>query len=232
MFQIEQALEAWKIRIGQSEAIRPIDLAELEQHVRDSVAHLVTTSLSDEEAFLVAIHRVGEPNQIASEFKQVNGAHIWGQRVFWMIAGFIFFVLWKLVIRSVTLSSQAMIALVGGSGTSMGTVASIVSALCWIGLAIAIYRWAITEREPSSLHELLSRPRMQVLSLVAGAVVVLSAFLIFAGRLVVARYVPVSEVGKSAEIMALSNELLELVAPATFLWVMWNLQRKFVHADS
>jgi hypothetical protein len=225
MFQIEQALEAWKIRIGQSEAIRPIDLAELEQHVRDSVAHLVTTGLSDEEAFLVAIHRVGEPNQIASEFKQVNGAHIWGQRVFWMIAGFLFFGLCGLVIHSIALSSQAITALVGGSGNSMGMMASIVSALCWLGLIIAIHQWTHKQREAATLQELLSRQHVRTLSFVAGAAVVLSAVLTFIGRVGVARYAQVTELGKSSLIWAVTNELLEFLVPAAFIFVLWQLQR-------
>lgn len=232
MFQLERELDAWKQALGQSDAMHSHDIAELEQHVRDSVAHLVTTGLSEEEAFLVAIHRVGESDHIAREFSQVNGAYIWGQRVFWMIAGFLFFQLSSLAIVSATWASQILVALAGGSGASMGMVASAITALCWFGLAIAMYRWALQQREATSIRELFNRRRVRMVALMSGAAIFVGAFLTFTGQLFVVRITPVNEFGTSALILGWTNLLLTLLTPMAFFLVMWKLQQKFVHVDS
>src|SRR4051812_32593541 len=91
MFQLEHELQEWTNHFCQMEAMRSSDIEELEQHVRDSIAVLTTKGLSEEEAFLIATHRVGQSGQVGREFGKVNGGHVWRQRVFWMIAGVLFF---------------------------------------------------------------------------------------------------------------------------------------------
>ncbi len=91
MFELEYELQEWKKCIEQMETTHIHDAEELEQHLRDSISDLKGIGLSEYESFLIATHRVGEPDTIGREFGKVNGGHVWGQRMFWMLSGFLFF---------------------------------------------------------------------------------------------------------------------------------------------
>ena len=71
-FDLNIALRQWLARFGQSPQIKVENLKELESHVRDSVVQLQCKGLSSEESFLVATHRVGNPEKLEPEFAKVN----------------------------------------------------------------------------------------------------------------------------------------------------------------
>lgn len=71
-FDLNIALQRWLARLGQSPQVKAENLKELESHVRDSVVQLQTKGLSSEESFLVATHRVGNPEKLEPEFAKMN----------------------------------------------------------------------------------------------------------------------------------------------------------------
>jgi hypothetical protein len=71
-FDLNIALRQWLDRFGQSPQVKIENLNELESHLRDSVVQLQCKGLSSEESFLVATHRVGNPEKLEPEFAKVN----------------------------------------------------------------------------------------------------------------------------------------------------------------
>ena len=71
-FDLNIALRQWLDRFGQSPQVKVENLNELESHLRDSVVQLQCKGLSSEESFLVATHRVGNPEKLEPEFAKVN----------------------------------------------------------------------------------------------------------------------------------------------------------------
>jgi len=71
-FDLNIALRQWLDRFGQSPQVKVENLNELEFHLRDSVVQLQCKGLSSEESFLVATHRVGNPEKLEPEFAKVN----------------------------------------------------------------------------------------------------------------------------------------------------------------
>jgi hypothetical protein len=71
-FDLNIALRQWLARFGQSPQFKVENLKELESHVLDSVVQLQCKGLSSEESFLVATHRVGNPDKLEPEFAKVN----------------------------------------------------------------------------------------------------------------------------------------------------------------
>ncbi|MFW8745029.1 permease prefix domain 1-containing protein, partial [Mesorhizobium japonicum] len=55
----EQQLAEWRRAVRSSGAVDDADAAELEDHLRDSIAELRQAGLDDEEAFLIAVRRLG-----------------------------------------------------------------------------------------------------------------------------------------------------------------------------
>jgi hypothetical protein len=92
MFTVEQAVENWKNDLRQKQTLMETDIEELESHLREEMERLGPLGLTEEEAFVIAVRRIGDTTQMASEFAKVNTAAIWKTRFFWMIAGI--FVLW------------------------------------------------------------------------------------------------------------------------------------------
>jgi hypothetical protein len=88
-FDLNAAIQRWRAGLAESSSFSKDDLDELESHVRDSVELLRTPSLSEEEAFLIAIRRTGPQEQLATEFATVNGGSVWWNRLLWMTIGWL-----------------------------------------------------------------------------------------------------------------------------------------------
>lgn len=71
-FDLNNALQLWLERLGQSPQFKVENLKELESHVRDSVVQLQSKGLSSEESFLIATRRAGTPAELEPEFAKIN----------------------------------------------------------------------------------------------------------------------------------------------------------------
>ncbi len=56
---LEEQIDQWRSYLLRRQAIHSVDIAELEDHLREQVAALVKAGLSTDEAFLVAVKRMG-----------------------------------------------------------------------------------------------------------------------------------------------------------------------------
>lgn len=70
-FELNRALEHWRDRMQQSRSIDAEARWELEAHLLESICDLQGTGLSEEEAFWVAVRRLGCPAEMASEFNKI-----------------------------------------------------------------------------------------------------------------------------------------------------------------
>ena len=78
---LEAQIEQWRSYLRGRQAIRPVDVAELEDHLRDEVAALRGAGLSENEAFLVAVKRMGALDAISNEFAREHSERLWKQLV-------------------------------------------------------------------------------------------------------------------------------------------------------
>ncbi len=78
---LEGQIEQWRSYLRHHQAIRPADVVELEGHLRDQVKALVDAGLSGDEAFLVAVKRMGALDDISSEFAREHSERLWKQLV-------------------------------------------------------------------------------------------------------------------------------------------------------
>ena len=88
-FDLENAIASWKTRYAENEAVSPDTLAELENHLRDSVTHLQRTNLlPEDEAFVLAEYRLGTPHELLAEYGKVHQGRVWLGRVIFMLLGY------------------------------------------------------------------------------------------------------------------------------------------------
>ena len=203
------------------EVMRSSDIEELEQHVRDSISELTTKGLIEEEAFLIATHRVGEPGRIGREFGKVNGGHVWGHRVFWMLAGFLFFEVCRMTITAVAGVSQIFAALAGGDGTMMGYASVGITALCWLGLAIWLYRSA--NQNDGQIGRVFGQSKEKVIG-IGVLLIVVATLMKFGSQIAVVRMTPLVDMGRAAMISSWANALFAMLIPLAFLFVMLTIR--------
>lgn len=78
---LEAQIEAWRVHLSRSQAITASDAAELEDHLREQLASLSERGLSADEAFLVAVKRMGSIDALTREFAREHSERLWKQLV-------------------------------------------------------------------------------------------------------------------------------------------------------
>ncbi|MBT8227382.1 MAG: hypothetical protein HKP61_12210 [Dactylosporangium sp.] len=71
----------WRGYMERRRAVTGADVAELEDHLHDTVGDLVGVGLCPDEAFLVAVKRMGGQDELSREFARVHHDRLWKQLV-------------------------------------------------------------------------------------------------------------------------------------------------------
>jgi hypothetical protein len=78
---LEKQIDAWRAHLRRSRAIMASDAEELEDHLREQIASLGAGGLSEDEAFLVAVKRMGAVDALTREFAREHSDRLWKQLV-------------------------------------------------------------------------------------------------------------------------------------------------------
>lgn len=78
---LEEQIGQWRSYLERRQAIRSVDVAELEDHLREQIAALAAAGLSADEAFLVAVKRMGDLDALSREFAREHSDRLWKQLV-------------------------------------------------------------------------------------------------------------------------------------------------------
>ncbi len=78
---LEKQIGTWRDHLRKSRTITSQDAAELEDHLREQTSSLVRDGLSDDEAFLVAVKRMGAIDALTREFAREHSDRLWKQLV-------------------------------------------------------------------------------------------------------------------------------------------------------
>ena len=78
---VEARIAQWRAALGRSAAVTDADADELEEHLRDRMADLEASGLEPEEAFLIAVKRLGATDAVTAEFAREHGDRLWKQLV-------------------------------------------------------------------------------------------------------------------------------------------------------
>ncbi len=78
---LEDQIAQWRSYLNRRQAIHTVDVAELEDHLREQVAGLTDAGLAEDEAFLVAVKRMGDLDTLSREFAREHSDRLWKQLV-------------------------------------------------------------------------------------------------------------------------------------------------------
>ena len=78
---LEEQIDRWRGYLRRRRTIHSADVAELEDHLREQVAVLADAGLDTDEAFLVAVKRMGDLDTLSREFAREHSDRLWKQLV-------------------------------------------------------------------------------------------------------------------------------------------------------
>ncbi|MGM7648703.1 permease prefix domain 1-containing protein [Nocardia sp. JW2] len=79
--ELDAAVDLWRGYVQRHRVISVADVDEMEDHLREQVSTLRDAGLSSEEAFLVAVKRMGNVDSISREFAREHSDRLWKQLV-------------------------------------------------------------------------------------------------------------------------------------------------------
>ena len=78
---LEEQIAHWRRYLHRRRAISGLDVEELEGHLRDQVVALTDAGLATDEAFLIAVTRIGSLDALSCEFAREHSERLWRQLV-------------------------------------------------------------------------------------------------------------------------------------------------------
>jgi hypothetical protein len=78
---LEEQIAQWRAYLRRRQALHGPDVEELEGHLRDQLVALTDAGLAGDEAFLVAVKRMGSLDALSREFARAHSERLWKQLV-------------------------------------------------------------------------------------------------------------------------------------------------------
>ncbi len=78
---LEEGIAEWRSYLRRQPAIHSVDADELEDHLRSQASALVEAGLTEDEAFLIAVKRIGELDGLSREFAMEHSERLWKRLV-------------------------------------------------------------------------------------------------------------------------------------------------------
>ena len=76
---VESQIAEWRAYVAAAPGVNGHDVDELEDHLRHQIAELNAVGLAPDEAFLVAVKRMGDADALSREFAREHSGRLWKQ---------------------------------------------------------------------------------------------------------------------------------------------------------
>jgi hypothetical protein len=81
MKSVESQIAEWRAYVADTPGVNGHDVDELEDHLRHQIAELNAVGLTADEAFLVAVKRMGAVDNLSREFAREHSGRLWKQLI-------------------------------------------------------------------------------------------------------------------------------------------------------
>jgi hypothetical protein len=81
MESVESQIAEWRAYVGNAPGVNGHDVDELEDHLRHQIGELNAAGLTVDEAFLVAVKRMGDLDGLSREFAREHSGRLWKQLI-------------------------------------------------------------------------------------------------------------------------------------------------------
>src|ERR671919_2170802 len=81
MDRVESQIAEWRAYVANAPGVNGHDVDELEDHLRHQIAELKAAGLTADEAFLIAVKRLGDLDGLSREYAREHSGRLWKQLV-------------------------------------------------------------------------------------------------------------------------------------------------------
>jgi len=145
MFDLNDSIRCWRSAFSQHEECSAEDVQELESHLREEVAALERSGLSEQEAFSVSVSRLGPPDEVCGEYAKADPGQLWGHRIYWMAAGVVCWLSVRSLLNALGALAAGMTLLLGVRHGVAFRIAGVAAGLCSLS-ALVWCAWACYSR--------------------------------------------------------------------------------------
>ncbi|NLW83023.1 MAG: hypothetical protein GXY41_01250 [Phycisphaerae bacterium] len=175
MFSINEAIEGWKQELAGRQTMIASDIEELEAHLQDEMDSLSIAGLSEEESFVIASRRIGNPDSICQEFAKINATVIWRNRFFWMIMGIVLIqIISKFASFFAFIGTIIGCQLIGWNPLIVGVISAGIQFAIMLWLCLGLYFAAV---KLSVFQRLRQKTQIRIIIVVIGLNVLLGVLL-------------------------------------------------------
>jgi len=139
MFDLNERINEWRGSLVGSQTLERSDINELEGHLREEIEHLTALKLSQEEAFYVALHRLGDTGSLSEEFGKINGSVLWSKRLFWALVGLFSYIIAVYTAKCASAGLVVLVWLAGLRGYALGVFDTIAQVVFFLTVIFALY---------------------------------------------------------------------------------------------
>lgn len=229
MFDLNEAIAAWRRALEAGEACTAADLAELESHLREQTAQLRAAGLSQEEAFAVACRRLGHPAALCEEFVKDDPAARWRSRLLWMLVGALAFTLYGSLGEMFEMCVRAVAILIKAGPDTCVVVGLLTHLSVTVGLglwALRLYRCGLSERWSRWQNRLLGSTGRVALLLLALLVPIAARLMLWQAWGVYYHSFSTHQISKMVMYMSGYYVLLSLVLPVVMAIAIMRIYRR------
>src|SRR5512134_734439 len=79
MESLDSQIAEWRAYVANAPGVNGHDVDELEDHLRQQIAELNAAGLVADEAFLIAVKRLGDVDGLSREFAREHSGRLWKQ---------------------------------------------------------------------------------------------------------------------------------------------------------
>jgi hypothetical protein len=224
--KFNEQIEKWRVSLVEKQTLGKSDIDELETHLREEIEQLTVAKLSEEEAFWIATHRLGDTTALAGEFEKVNTSVICSTRIYWMAAGVLTYLLLSFFAAAAWRGFLLLGRVIGFTGYS-GVIVSVLSTSLIISVTVILFYTAFRQNIYGSVFGTLANSmKGKVFIGISLLVTVIGLFTVKTLSLVaMARMVNHSEFAMITMIPAIiSNLVVPILFPLILVVLLFKLR--------
>jgi len=221
MFDLEHGIQNWKQTFRPDTSIGAEGAQEIEAHLRESIERLQSIGLSANEAYAIALHRLGLTADLESEFAKNAPVSAWRTRIAWMLGGYIALTVCHGSVAAFTALIGAWMAVAGVGAANAAMIALAVQAIAWAGLLVVGYRTLLN-------REYASDRFTWKWAVLAGAVMIVLPIVAILGRMAQMTFVDISWFSASSMWLAYGGVVVNAAVYLSCLVVMCRLSKPLI----
>lgn len=210
MFDLSKEISNWRTNLSQKQTCVSSDLDELESHLKDEIDQLEKKDLSQQEAFMVATHRLGDTDALAGEFAKVNKSLLLRKKLFYAVCGVFAFMSASYIAAAFSKVILMLATLCGYRGYTAATV-EMVSKVAIFALMILMWYIIAIKMDPHGQRFSNTADTRK------GKLVLLMIPLLLIVFHMSALYIPNSVIFRTLGV----EEYSQIMVPARFMQIAW-----------